>query len=132
MIKYIQSYDHTRVPSLSLVVVAGVLESMVDATPASTGHTFLRRLYDTICAINHQHITRLATDMTPPLLYHTVRGRINTGGRKFWSRMRVIQYESLEPLAGIGIPLFPSFDTPETVNQQTRGKQHSLKNTRTR
>ena len=50
MIEYLQSFDQTHVPRLSLVVVAGVLESMVDATPARTGHTFLRRLYDAIWA----------------------------------------------------------------------------------
>lgn len=50
MISNLQSFDQSRVPRLSLVVVAGVLESMVDTTPARTGHTFLRRVYDEIWA----------------------------------------------------------------------------------
>jgi hypothetical protein len=48
MVEYVLTFKDSEFPRLSLVVVAGVLESMVDATPARIGHTFLRRLYDTI------------------------------------------------------------------------------------
>jgi len=50
MIEYFLTFKNGDVPRLSLVVITGVLESLVDATPARTGHTYLRRLYDTIWA----------------------------------------------------------------------------------
>ena len=48
MVEYILLSQGLPVPRLSLSVVSGVLESQVPATPAQIGHTYLRRLYDSL------------------------------------------------------------------------------------
>ena len=44
--RYCQSQCKKPFPALSLAVVTGILQSLVDATPSRIGHTFLRRLHD--------------------------------------------------------------------------------------
>ena len=44
---------------LTLVVVTGLLQSMVDATPQQIGQTFLRRLYDHLHQLEEELIQRL-------------------------------------------------------------------------
>jgi len=50
MVDYLLANRGTPIPRLSLVVVTGILESQVPATPSQLGHTYLRRLYDAIWA----------------------------------------------------------------------------------
>ena len=64
MVEYVQSFRGAAFPRLSLVVVTGVLESLVDATPSRLGHTYLRRLYDTVWS------TEPAPDATPKDRYY--------------------------------------------------------------
>jgi len=50
MVAHLLSSRDKQVSRLSLVVVTGILESQVSATPARLGHTYLRRMYDAIWA----------------------------------------------------------------------------------
>jgi hypothetical protein len=48
IVQYCQSKRQSKFPSLSLAVVTGILQSLVDATPSRIGQTFLRRLHNTL------------------------------------------------------------------------------------
>ena len=50
MVTFLLQLRGSSIPRLSLVVVTGILESQVPATPARLGHTYLRRLYDAMWA----------------------------------------------------------------------------------
>ena len=45
MVDYMEAQQGKHVTRLALLVVTGVLQSLVKATPSHIGHTFLRRLY---------------------------------------------------------------------------------------
>lgn len=51
-----------KLSRLSVAVMGGLLQSLVDATPARQGQTYLRRLYDEIHAL---------PDLTGKALYFT-------------------------------------------------------------
>jgi hypothetical protein len=51
MIDYVLG-QHKRISRLSLAVVAGVLESMVEATPSRVGHTYLRHLHTVLYPVD--------------------------------------------------------------------------------
>jgi hypothetical protein len=59
MIEYLRAGSEERELSrLTLAVVTGLLQSMVDATPQRIGQTFLRRLYDRLHALEESPETR--------------------------------------------------------------------------
>jgi len=68
MIHFLRAGGETmELSRLTLAVVTGLLQSMVDATPQRVGQTYLRRLYDRL------HDLDLDTDPAPvgPLMYYT-------------------------------------------------------------
>ena len=73
MVDYLLLQRGSPVPRLSLVVVTGILESQVPATPARLGHTYLRRLYDAMWVATAHDATALSpkdryycmVDLTP-------------------------------------------------------------------
>ena len=48
MVDYMEARQGQPVTRLALSVVTGVLQSLVEATPSHIGHTFLRRLYESL------------------------------------------------------------------------------------
>jgi hypothetical protein len=80
MIEKGTEFEHSR---LSLSVVAGTLESLVEATPSRLGHTYLRRFHSAI------HPEGLGTGAAP---YYT-RGKVNAAVLRdllWWRRFLLI------------------------------------------
>jgi hypothetical protein len=50
MLVYLFTQRHTEISRLTIAVVYGVLQALVDATPARLGQTFLRRAYTAMYA----------------------------------------------------------------------------------